>query len=369
MKRILLILVLFTTTIAQSQEKTFEKEVSKISIRIENITTQQKDSLKVKIIQIDKKLENGVITKVTSESLKKKIAAYHARRIETLVSEQERLLQLLVQDKTNGKIASSDELNFNDDDINTFTVGNKTFRFSINDEDHDTLDTKKQRDDRQKYRGLGNRTTSQFVFAFGVNNVLDNNDFSSLNNSEYQFWRSRFYEVGFTWKTRINRRPSELYFKYGISFLWNNLRPENNQFHVKKDKVTELQDFPGNLSESRLRHVQMNFPMHLEWDLSKNRVFKDGGTSDRTHRSVRLGVGGFVGFKLGTRQYLGHEDPNNIDIKEVQYDNFNMNTVNYGLSAYIGYKSASLYLKYDLNPLFKNTETRNISMGVRFDFN
>ncbi len=31
--------------------------------------------------------------------------------------------------------------------------------------------------------------------------------------------------------------------------------------------------------------------------------------------------------------------------------------------------STSLYVKYDLNPLFKNTETRNISFGIRFDLN
>ena len=27
---------------------------------------------------------------------------------------------------------------------------------------------------------------------------------------------------------------------------------------------------------------------------------------------------------------------------------------NYGLSAYVGYKAASLYVKYDLNPMFKH---------------
>ena len=56
MKRILLILVLLCANIAQSQEKTFEKEVSKISKRIEKITKQQKDSLKSKVMDIDKKL-------------------------------------------------------------------------------------------------------------------------------------------------------------------------------------------------------------------------------------------------------------------------------------------------------------------------
>ena len=115
---------MLTTTIAQSQEKTFEKEVSKIAQRIENITTQQKDSLKAKIIAIDKKLGKGEITKFASETLKKEVAAYHARRIEKLVGEQELLLQLLVQDKTNGKIASSDEVLLSKDRNHLFTIRN-----------------------------------------------------------------------------------------------------------------------------------------------------------------------------------------------------------------------------------------------------
>ncbi len=27
-----------------------------------------------------------------------------------------------------------------------------------------------------------------------------------------------------------------------------------------------------------------------------------------------------------------------VEVEEVQYDNFNMNTINYGLSAYLGYR-------------------------------
>ena len=57
MKRILLTLVLLYTTFVQSQEKIFEKEVSKISKSIEKITKQQKDSLKAKVIAIDKQLD------------------------------------------------------------------------------------------------------------------------------------------------------------------------------------------------------------------------------------------------------------------------------------------------------------------------
>jgi hypothetical protein len=367
MNRILLILVLLSATMAESQEKTFEKEVIKISKRIENITNQQKDSLKIKIIDIDKKLEKGEITKETSETLKQEVASYHARRIEKLVGEQERLLQLLVQDKTNGKIASSEEFITNEDEDNVFSIGNKIFKLNISEGD---LEGKNERrNHRWKNKSKKQRsTTSQFVFAMGINNVLNNDKISSLNDSEYQFWQSHFYELGWTWKTRFTKKPSQFYFKYGVSFLWNNLRLKDNRIHVKNDNVTEIQIFENKLSDSRLRHVQMNFPIHLEWDLSKNKTYKDGRVKDRTNNAIRLGVGGFVGFKLGTRQYLEYNDANNIDVEEVQYNNFNMNTVNYGVSTYLGYRSTSFYVKYDLNPLFKDTETRNISIGIRFDF-
>ncbi|MCG1037249.1 hypothetical protein [Polaribacter sargassicola] len=372
MKRILLILVLFSTTIALSQEKkTFEKEVIKISKRIEIITKQQKDSLKEKVIDIDKRLEKGEITAETSTGLKKEVAAYHARRIEALVSEQERLLQLLVQDKTNGKIASSDEGELGEDD-NVFTIGNTTFRFDFDAKDgkdgEDGADGYDNRRAERDHKVIRNRkTTSQFVFVMGVNNVLNSNNLNSLNDSEYKFWQSHFYELGWTWKTRLSNKPSQLYVKYGMSFLWNNLRLKGNRIHVKNGEFTEIETFSNDLSESRLRHVQMNFPVHLEWDLSKNRVYSDGDVSDRTNRSVRLGVGGFLGFKLGTRQYLEYKDTDRVDVEEVQFDNFNMNTINYGVSAYLGYRSTSFYVKYDLNSLFKNTETRNISLGVRLD--
>ena len=189
MKRILLILVLFSTTIALSQEKTFEKEVSKVSKRIAHITKTQKDSLKIKVVAIDKRFEKGEITKTTASILKKEVASYHARRIEKLVGEQERLLQLLVQDKTNGKIASSDDTIVTEDDNNTFTIGNKTFRLNINnnnrdDENDENYDNSDSDSNRRQKNKRSRRTTSQFVFAMGINNVLDHGQIESLNDSE-----------------------------------------------------------------------------------------------------------------------------------------------------------------------------------------
>lgn len=352
MKRILLILVFLSTTYAQSQEKFFEEEVKKIANKIELITKQEKDSLKKKVILINKRLEDKEITKEKAVKLKKTVAQIHAKNIENRVSEQEFKLQQLVQDKTNGRIASLEDERPNA----TFKVGGKTFGFYLGNK-------------KRKKKKRNKRTTSQFVLAFGVNNVLVNNDIGSLNDSEYKFWQSHFYELGFTYKTRISKEPSKTYFKYGISFLWNNLRAKNNQYHTISSDRINLETFTESLTESRLRHVQMIFPMHLEFDFSENKKYDDGFIKDRTHKSVRFGFGGFWGFKLGTRQYLEFVNSSGVKIEEVQKNGFTTNTLNYGLSTYFAYKGCGLYMKYDLNSLFKETDTRNISLGVRLDLN
>ncbi len=361
MKRILFILVLFSTTIALSQERTFEDEVRKISKKIDRITKQQKDSLREKVREINVQLEKEEITKTKADQLKKEAAVYHANRIEMLVGIEQRRLQLLVQAKTDGKILGEDKHY----EESTFTIGGRTFQLRLTDEDYDE---RRERRERRYRRRWDRRTTSQFVFALGTNNVLDNHQIGSLSDSPYQFWKSRFYEVGFTFKYRLKKEASKTYLKYGISFLWNNLRPEDNLYHVVNGDQTELQTFQFSTSESRLRHVQMIFPMHLEFDFSKSRKYDDGTISDRRNKSWRLGLGGFVGFKLGTRQYLEYRNASGTKVEELQKGSFNTNIYNYGVSTYLAYRNCGLYVKYDLNPLFKDTETRNVSFGVRFDF-
>jgi len=157
------------------------------------------------------------------------------------VAVEEAKLQLLVQDKANGKIKSTQkETNF-DDDEGAFTIGRKTFRIRVNDnEDYDSRRNRRWSDRKEKWERKGKRnrsTTTQFVFAMGVNNVLVDNQLSSLETSNYQFWQSHFYELGWTWKTRMSRQASKLYIKYGVSFLWNNLRALDNKKHVVNGEI------------------------------------------------------------------------------------------------------------------------------------
>lgn len=152
--------------------------------------------------------------------------------------------------------------------------------------------------------------------------------------------------------------------------MYNNLRPTDNRYFVKNGDVTELQTGFTNFDESRFRNVYLTAPVHLEFDFTPKKSDKDGNSYFRTHQSFRLGVGGYAGVKIKSKQILKYEEDDQ-KIKVKQKGDFNVNDFNYGLSAYIGYGQLSLYAKYDLNPLFKDNAVNqnNVSLGLRFDFN
>jgi hypothetical protein len=75
-------------------------------------------------------------------------------------------------------------------------------------------------------------------------------------------------------------------------------------------------------------------------------------------------------LRVKSKQKTSYElNGNDFDTK--QKGDFNVNDFIYGVSTYIGYRETSLYLKYDLNPLFKDNAIKqnNISLGIRFDLN
>jgi hypothetical protein len=253
----------------------------------------------------------------------------------------------------NGRIKSNPKLN----DSTTIRFNDK---FVIKFE-RDTVTKKKEYVYREK------RTTSQFVFAAGLNNVVTDGD---IENSDFRFWGSHFYEWGLTYNTRIAKNSNLLHIKYGMSVMYNNLRPTDNRMFVVNGNQTNLEDSGLNLKESRFRNVYLVAPLHLEFDFTPKKTDKEGKTYFKTHDSFRLGIGAYGGVRVKSKQILKYEI-DDLDIKEKIKGDFNSSNFIYGLSAYIGYKETSLYVKYDLNPLFKDNAVKqnNVSLGVRFDFN
>lgn len=349
MQRIILYIsmaMLATCAKVTAQEtKTFEQQAKEIATNIKTITKEEKDALKKEVEAIDKAVENGSMTKEEAEKTKAKIAEERANNIETKVAAEEEKLRELV----NGNL--------------DFKSTDSTANYSV------AINTPLSIKNNKKNKNLGEkRTTSQFVFATGFNNLVTN---GAIANSDFGYLRSTFYEWGVTWNTRLSNSSNLLHLKYGLGFQYNILHATDNRIFEDTGDQTVLTTYPIDLKDNKtyFKNVYFVLPVHLEFDFSKTNE-KDGKKIFKSHKAARFGIGGFVGVNTNSKQFLRYE----IDgkkIKERTKADFNVNDFTYGLSAYIGYKQTSLYLKYDLNPMFKNNaiDQNNVSLGIRFDWN
>jgi hypothetical protein len=325
--------------------QTFSERADAIGDKIELITKQQKDSLKIEVEAVNVQLEKNEITPAQADAKKQELAQKRANTIETLVTVEQEKLDALVKDKVDGKI---DETK----DSRRFTIKYDSKARAVKDSIKKVYEFK--------------RTQSQLVFAIGVNRLM--NDGSA--DTENFKWRSDFYEWGVSWNTRILKNNNLLHAKYGLSLQYNNLRPDNDRVFATEGSRTVLIDAGRKLDVARLRYVNLVIPAHLEFDFTKKTV-NGNKTYFPTHKSFRLGVGGYVGLNVKEKQIIKFDDDNGNDVKDRTKGDFNVSDFVYGVSAYVGYGQYSLYAKYDLQPVFSNNEIdqNNLSLGIRFDFN
>lgn len=356
-----------TGSIKGRKQKTisFETRVKAIGSEIKKITEDEKKALKVEIEALDKEVAKGLISKEKAEELKLKKAEERATNIETKVAVEEEKLNQLIRDKVDGKIDNeSDE--GNERQGTSIIIGGSNDSIGKNKREINITSMKVYNGQSDKEDRQSKRTTSQVVFATGLNNLVTNN---SVEKSDFRYLGSHFYEWGLTYNTRILKNENLLHVKYGLSVMYNNLRPTDNRRFVVNGNQTNLEVNTAQQDDSRFKNVNLVFPLHLEFDFTKTKA-KEGKTYFKTHDSFRLGLGGYVGTSLKSKQYINYEN-NDSKTKTVTRDDFNTSDFIYGLSTYVGYKATSLYLKYDLNPLFKDNivKQNNVSLGLRFDFN
>jgi hypothetical protein len=333
----------FAVTQAQTD---VEREIETLSAAREEIVQEEKEALREEVAQITIQLENNTITSETAEQLKQEAAEKRALNIENRLAIIDNKIALLERNKE--AYEADDEKGFKislgngDDDESFLYIGPKV-----------------------RTRKYDKRTTSDFVLAVGFNNVITEGE--SLEDSDFKIGGSRFAELGWAWKTRVFDNSNWLRVKYGFSFQFNGLKPTDNRYYVDTGAQTELQEFPIDLDKSKFRIDNLVFPVHFEFGPSR-KIEGDNYFRYSTENKLKVGVGGYAGFKLGARQKLKYEEDGE-DVKEKLKGNYNTNNFIYGISGYIGWDTAALYLKYDLNTIFKDNpvEQRNISLGLRFD--
>ncbi len=334
-------------------QETFEARAKAIALKIEKIAKEEKETLKLEVESVNVQLENNSITKQQADEKKNKLAEARAIIIENRVAIAQEELKDLVQQKVDGKIEEEYK-------PNSFAV----------------VFSKSSGKNKEKYQkrldSIDNtsekRTTSQFVLATGLNNLVTN---EAVSNSDFGYLRSVFFEWGITLKTRLLQNSNLLHLKYGLGFQYNMLHATDNRVFVDNGSETVLVTYPIDVKDNHtyFKNVYFVLPVHLEFDFSKIKE-KDGKKIFKSQQGFRFGIGGFAGVNTNSKQFIRYEYEGKKVTERTKAD-FNVNDFTYGVSSYVGYKQTSLYLKYDLNPMFSNNSIKqnNISLGVRFDYN
>jgi len=354
MKTIITYVVLTTLALSacflQAQNENNSGTIEKLKSDREQIVVSEKEGLKNEVEAINERLVKGEITAEKAQELKEQVAKKYALNIENRFAIIDNQIALL---ERNG----SEYLN---SDKRKISIG-----LGAKDEDDTILfgiNVKTGEKDKVKY---DRRTYSDLVIAFGLNKTNVNDQ--SLDDSDYKIAGSRFFEIGYAWKTRVFKNSNFMRIKYGISYQSNGLKPTDNRYFVDNGDQTELQEFRVELDKSKFRMDNLVVPVHFEFGPSK-RIETSEKLRFSAANKFRIGLGGYIGTNISTRQKLKYKE-NGERIKDKIKRNYNTSDLIYGVSTYLGFGDTSLYVKYDMSPIFKNAQIdqNNVSLGVRFD--
>ena len=352
-KYLALIMLSLSMHFTNAQETTVNEANIKLLIeKKEVIKNSEKEILKVEVEAVNKRLEKGEIDEEEADGLKQKLAEKRALNIENQLAIIDNQIQLLKR---------------NEHGYDSFVKGDDNqvlLRIGSDDETGDEFVFIGNPED-DKPRKYDRRTSSDLVLAFGLNNALIEGE--KLDDSPYKFGGSRFFELGWAWKTRVFKESNFLRFKYGFSFQVNGLKPKDNNYFVQDGDITYLDEFPEDLKKSKLTNTNLVFPIHFEFGPSK-KIEKDTYFRYSTRNKFKVGLGGYAGFNIGTRQKLKYKVDGDRTKDKIKRS-YNANSLVYGLSGYVAFDDVALYLKYDLSPIFNDQaiDQNNISLGLRFD--
>jgi hypothetical protein len=209
------------------------------------------------------------------------------------------------------------------------------------------------------------RTYSDVVVAYGFNNTVTTG--LAFKDSPYKWMKSGYGELGYTVRWRVLKNSNALRLAYGISWQFNNLTLSGDRYFVDHNGQTTAEPFPHKLKDQNLTIANLVAPVYLEFGKSKKVEYADHFRYE-IDDYLKAGIGGYIGMKTNVWQDLKY-NANNSKNTDRFYQDYNASNFVYGVAAYVGNGPLSLYLRYDLNPVFKNAVAKQhmVSLSLRFD--
>lgn len=197
-------------------------------------------------------------------------------------------------------------------------------------------------------------------FNFDID--LGLNSFLNANNQEVPDLKplgSRYVSLNWHLNSQIGGRKSPLYLVSGLEFAFNNYMFDRN--YIIEEDVNDVtffrRDLEINYDKAKLTHSSVNVPLMPMLKFKRDNG-KDG---------FKLGAGPFVGYRLGAHSKFKYDDGGRTQKEKVR-SSYNLSDFQYGLTGVIGYGNLDLFVKYNMNDLFKDNrgpDANVISFGLR----
>ena len=241
---------------------------------------------------------------------------------------------------------------------------NKSFKIDVEveEEGDDTkvnvnIPDKAQRDSTRKAHKEMHYKATKFNFDvdLGYNSFVDTDD---TQVPDLKTLGSRYVSLNLHLNNQIGGRKSPFYIVSGFEFAFNNFMFDDDIIVRDINRVTVfVEDTERNYEKSKLTYSSVNVPI-MPMLKFKRENGKDGFV---------IGAGGFAGYRLGSHTKLKFQEAGKTE-KDKTRDNFNLSDFQYGLEGVIGYGSLNLFVKYNMNDVFKDgrgPQANVISFGLR----
>lgn len=344
------LVLVFSALNVNAQQSDVDTQIDSLRIQKEQIIKEEKAALKEEVKAINERLDAKEITQEEADQLKQEAATNRALNIENRTAIIENKIALLQRNE------------------NTYFDEYKIFGVTIKTEDDEFVGIRFGDNSNNDPIRYDKRTTSDLVLSFGWNNVAV--DGGGLNASPYKFWGSRYFELGWAWKTRLLNNSNALRLKYGFSFQWNGYKLTDNRYFVQDGDETRFEVHPYDLKKAKLNVTNFILPAHIEFGPSR-KTQTDSYVRYSSRNQFKMGLGGYIGFNIGTYQKLKYTDDTGDKGKDKIKKDYNVTDFVYGLSGYMAFSNCGLYVRYELSPLFEDqaVDQHNVSLGFRFDMN
>lgn len=237
------------------------------------------------------------------------------------------------------------------------------------DEESESKDNDDEWDQQVEHRRkrIG-RTWQTTNVDLGINNYLADGQFP--NNKEIYTvrpWGSWYVGVTSTQRTRVGRN---FFLDWGLGVSWYNFKFENNNVMVGTNDdgvifTTDTRDVDHIKSKLSATYLNLSFIPVLDFgDHGRRPRVWDGYGSE-----FRMGIGPYVGYRIGSRSKLVYKDAEDDREREKNRDNFYLNNLRYGARLQVGFRSTDFFINYDVNELFaegKGPKLNAVSFGIIF---